>query len=206
MEINTKKTQLLQIHFGKTNIPWPEVEMNGVTIQPVQSTKLLGVIINTKLDWSDNTEYLCRKASKRVYFITQLKRCNCPVQDIIAVYKATIWSIVEYASPLWHNALTTLQSKQLENIQKRVLRIVFPEASYTEALNLAGLHTLESRRTSAATKFYHGTVAGNRISHLLYANRQPPLGMNLRNRRMFAFRCKTSRFRNSLLPYGAANY
>ena len=79
------------------------------------------------------------KASKRLHLITQLKRAQVPVKDLIQIYFACIRSTLEYASPVFHNSLPQYLSSDIERIQRRCPRTIFPESSYEEALELANL-------------------------------------------------------------------
>ena len=36
-------------------------------------------------------------------------------------------SVLEYASQIWSGGLTQLQKKNIERVQKRVLRIIYPD-------------------------------------------------------------------------------
>ena len=51
--------------------------------------------------------------------------------------------MVEYAAPVWHLGLTKGHQDDLERIQKRALRIVHPDNTYAESLNIGGLTTLQ---------------------------------------------------------------
>ena len=61
------------------------------------------------------------KASKRMYFLRQLKRAKVSTNDMVYFYCTCIRSVVEYASPVFHYALPGYLSDDLERIQKRVL-------------------------------------------------------------------------------------
>jgi hypothetical protein len=94
------------------------------------------------------------KAGKRLHLITQLKRAQVPVKDFIQIYCACIRSTLEYASPVFHNSLPQYLSSDIEGIQRRCLRRIFPENSYEEAFELANLETLRNRREAACKKLF----------------------------------------------------
>ena len=62
-----------------------------------------------------------------MYVIYQLVRAGVNKFDIVSVYFSSIWSVIGYARPVWHCKLTIGQSDDLKNVQKRCLRIVFPD-------------------------------------------------------------------------------
>ena len=63
-----------------------------------------------------------------------LKRANVEIDDLVRIYTTVIRPILEYACQVWHTRLTTEQSHQIEQVQKRVLRILFHNIPYEEAL------------------------------------------------------------------------
>jgi len=65
---------------------------------------------------------------------------------IVCVYTSIICSILEYACPVWHPGLTKTLSKDIECVQKRCLKLLFPALSYTESLRKCGLERLDDRR------------------------------------------------------------
>ena len=58
-------------------------------------------------------------------------------------FKTVIRSLLEYASPVWHNRLTNEQSDQIESIQKRALKIICC-SSFTDYEQLRILYNLPS--------------------------------------------------------------
>ena len=61
--------------------------------------------------------------------------------------------MLEYAVPVWQ-AIPDYLSEAIEVVQKRSLKIIYPECdSYTDALNLADLPTLKSRRDLLCEKY-----------------------------------------------------
>ena len=75
-----------------------------------------------------------------------LKRANVQIDDLVRIYTTIIRPILEYACQVWHTRLTIEQSYQIEQVQKRVMRILFHNIPYEEALKLSGLLTLKERR------------------------------------------------------------
>ena len=61
--------------------------------------------------------------------------------------------------------------KLIENIQKRALKIIWPDATYTEALhglNYAELVSLSERRSDTCVKFVMGISESNPLFPLVY--------------------------------------
>ena len=93
------------------------------------------------------------KASKRLYPLRVLSRGGVPPADIINVYYALIRSILEHCSELWNYAIPQYLSDELEKVQKRALRIIFPGHSYDETLQLSNCTRLSDRRKNVYQDF-----------------------------------------------------
>ena len=76
-----------------------------------------------------------------LYFLKQLKRAKVNLKDMILFYTTCIRPVLEF-----HNALPQYLSNNLERLQKRALRIIYPDLSYAEALVAAGITSLYERR------------------------------------------------------------
>ena len=110
------------------------------TFETVKSAKVVGVTLRDDLKWNDH-----------VGNITGIDRVS-----LIQFYCACIRSVLEYASQAFHVSLPGYLSDQIERIQKRALRIVYPELSCREALADANLMPLfEKREHLCITLFNH---------------------------------------------------
>ena len=91
---------------------------------------------------------IAAEASKRLYFLKQLKRAGVPPQQLLHFYATVIRPVLEYCAPVWHYAITRLQTEHLESIQMRAIHIIYPFTrgmSYSNILFVAELASLESR-------------------------------------------------------------
>ena len=106
----------------------------------VSQAKLLGVVINNKLTWDDNTEYLVKRANSRMRILHKLVSFSVPVDDLINIYILYIRSIVEQQGQVWHSSLTLENLQNLERIQKNALQIILQDEykDYNNALYVTG--------------------------------------------------------------------
>ena len=79
----------------------------------------------------------------------QLKRAKVPDKKIVNFYTTCIRPILEYASTVFHYSLPNYLSDEMERVQKRGFRIVYPSMNYNEAFNESGL---QARRCAACVK------------------------------------------------------
>ena len=72
---------------------------------------------------------------------------------------------MEYACPVFYDSLPIDLSEELQKLQRRAFRIIFPTLSYAEALVLANVVSLFDRRQDLTSKFLNDIV--NDESHKL---------------------------------------
>ena len=56
-----------------------------------------------------------------------MRNYNAPIEDLKAIYTSVITSTPEYCAHIWHGNLTNEQTRDIERIQKRALRIMLHE-------------------------------------------------------------------------------
>ena len=138
MKLNADNCKELRISFAKTRTsPIPPVIVNGNELEVVQHAKLLGVTISSDLSWNQHISDVVKKASKRLYFLVQLKRARVSPNDLVLFYVSCIRSVLIYAAPVFYFALPQYLQRELERVQKRVLSIISPGKVYDEALEAA---------------------------------------------------------------------
>ena len=66
-------------------------------------------------------------------------------EDMLKVYTYNMRLVLEYAAQVWQDIPAYLFDA-IESVQKRALRIIFPNSSYQQALDQANLTSLADRR------------------------------------------------------------
>ena len=104
----------------------------------------------------------------------------------------------------WYYSNPVYLSNELEGVQKRAMRIIFPLCSYNEALVESGLTKLSDRRQELVDKLFKNVLQNeqNKLHELLPARNT--CTFNLRNMRKFKPAFKTNRFRSSFITFNAA--
>jgi len=143
--VNGRKTKELLIGSVVKDPP-PPVNLSGTPVERVTTFKLLGVHIASGLKWTQHIDAITSKAASRLHFLKQLKRSGARRDDLLYFYVTVIRTLPEYACPVWHSSLTATQTKALESLQRRAMRVIFQDSNYTVSIIRAGLDTLESRR------------------------------------------------------------
>ncbi len=93
-------------------------------------------------------------AGKRIYMLYQLKRAGVNQADLVTIYISVVRPVVEYACPVWHTNLPIYLSDNIEMIQKRAVKAIFPGMSYVDILNHINLTTFKERRDYLCKKYF----------------------------------------------------
>ena len=72
MMINTDKTNYMQIYYGIIPLKLESITIKENIIE-VSVFKLLGLMMNNKITWHNHVEYMCGKASIRIYMFGAIK-------------------------------------------------------------------------------------------------------------------------------------
>ena len=201
MVINPTKTKEILIDFSKRRKPPHPLQIDNTIITRVSKVKLLGVSITHDLKWNTHVDEITAKANQRVFWLSRLKRAGVPPDDLIMIYKSVVRPVLEYASAVWHPGLTNYLSQELESVQRRALRIVYPDCPYNVALETASLQTLSKRRAESCMKFFNNMQSEQHKLHHLLTDGRPPM-YNLRNQSMYVKpKLKTARTKGSLINW-----
>ena len=157
-------------------------------------------MITNNLKWDLNTDYICAKARKKIFLLRNMKISGLTTNQILDAYKKEVRSLVEMAVPVWNSGLTLDQIRKIERVQKSSLSAIFgPKyTSYEDALKLANLERLSSRRENICLRFIKKNIQSEKP--LLTAMKK---SYNTRSdpKLMTEFQCRTKAFFSSGLPY-----
>ena len=185
-QLNETKYKEMRICFSKNGTPdLNPIVINDKQIDVVSHAKILGVNISSGLKWNHHIAEVVKKARKRLFCFSQLKRAGLGPNELIQFYRTCIRPITEYACPLFHDGLPVYLSHELEAVQKRATRIIFLSLMYDEALIKTSLVTLSDRRQALTDKMFN-KILDNKDSKL--RNLLPPQNAkryNLRKGRQF---------------------
>ena len=205
LQLHPTKCKEFRIQFSKREYIAEPIIISGQQLEIVKSAKILGVTLTDDLRWNKHIGTVVSKASKRLYLLKQLQRAGVDEHHLIDFYNACIRSVVEYACEVFHSSLPTYLSEELERVQRRAMRIIFPGMKYKEALQQGHLQSLYDRREYLCTKLFRQIEQDpcHKLKTLL-----PNLNTSvdsLRTVRKYTLPLiKTDRFKNSFIPSQAS--
>ena len=89
--------------------------------------------------------------SEKEFCNSSKKRTNVATKHLLSFHLVCVHPISEYACQVFLDALPRYLSEDVDKLQKRAIRIVFPGHSYKGALNASNLATLKVSRREGNT-------------------------------------------------------
>ena len=202
---NPIKCEAIYMNPSPAKRPWvyPDLHLNGVPLPIKYEVKLLGVYLNTQVDWSTHVTYIITKANRMIFILYRARQFGFSIATMLTLYQWYIRTGLEYAAPVWHAGLTEQQKTRLERVQKRCFRIILGDnyGSYREALVRLQTQTLFDRREALIIRF------GKTLLKPAHRHMLPPTNWEVHQRttrgaqRLRTVLTRTERYRKSAIPY-----
>ena len=101
----------------------PNFKCKNITIKNSASKKLLGVIVNNKLDFTEHLNTACKKANLKLHASNRISRFLSPEQHALII-NAFIKSLSNYCPLVWMFCYKRIMHK-MNKIQEPSLRLLF---------------------------------------------------------------------------------
>ena len=202
MKLNMKKTKFMMFNKSKKYDFSPKFCLEGQDIELVEEMKILGVVVTSDLKFNKNTDYMIKRAYKRIWILRRLKNLHASNSQLKDIYIKQVRSVLEQAVPLWQPSLPQYQKTNIERVQKAALKIIYGNTynSYSTACETAELLTLEDRRLTLCRKFTFKSL--KHPKHMKWFKLNTKCTNTRREQPKFAeVFSRSSRFDNSPIPY-----
>ena len=103
MILNQKKTKVMIFNFTNNYQFTTRLSLNEENLEVVKNTKLLGIMLNDKLTWDENTEYLIKKAYKTMELLRRAAKFTSSKEEKKHIYVLYVRSILEQSCVVWHS-------------------------------------------------------------------------------------------------------
>lgn len=120
LQINFKKTKLIPFYPSQKKPIDINFQFNDIKLDSINNFSLLGLNIDTNINWKKHIEKLNSKLSKFVYAFREIKR-STDQKTALVTYYAYAYAWLSYGIILWGNS-TNVSS--VFTLQKRLIRIL----------------------------------------------------------------------------------
>ena len=130
MMINNKKSKSMIFNYTRNYQFSTRLNLEGEILETVEETKLLGTILTNDLRWEKNTDFIVKKANKRMELLRQVSNFGASWDEMKNIYILFIRSLLEQSCTVWHSGLTVENKEDLERIQKCPLKLYYKKNIY----------------------------------------------------------------------------
>ena len=134
------------IVLGMKNPETLNFQLGNITIKPEDKVRLLGIDLDSKLNFNCHIHEICQKAARQINALKRLSKF-LTLESRMAIFRSFIMSNFNYCSLVWH-ACGVKNTRKLEKLQERALHFVYLDkvSSYDDLLTKANLTTLHLGR------------------------------------------------------------
>ena len=124
LSLNIKKTHVMVFgHLPESTKKEVAVTINGFTLDVVENTKFLGLLLDDSLNWKAHVNYITQKLAKSIGILTQARKVF-DRKTLIQLYYSFIYPYINYCNLAWGNSPeATLWP--IFRLQKIAMRIIF---------------------------------------------------------------------------------
>ena len=120
-----KTTIVLFTNSHSSNFPEINIKLDNVRIPTSDHVKYLGVVFDSKLNWSKHVNYIINKLSRRVNILKAISSNSWGAnkKTLSIVYKALFRSVMDYGSTAYFTASAS-QLQKIDRLKNICLRII----------------------------------------------------------------------------------
>ena len=155
------------------------------------SLRILGLHVNSRINWDDHVNELCKKSAQRLHLLRTIKPF-VEQQELHDVYTAVIRAQADYCCPVFVKLSSKLMER-LRRIEKRAHRIIFADSHLTCSCEIDGF---QRRRESLSVKLMEKILRNG--DHILVSKAPTHLA---NSNRLSNFTCRTTTRQNTFFPY-----
>ena len=122
LSLNIDKINYMIFRPKNKNDNGPDMLINNIQISQVNKAKLLGVIIDNKLSWSEHTKHVIQKVSKGIGIIIKARK-HFNQETLKNLYNTMVLPYISYCIHVWGKAAITHINK-IYILQKKIVRII----------------------------------------------------------------------------------
>ena len=122
LSLNIEKTHYMIFSLRKKIKPDLNVLINDNIIKQVESTKFLGVLIDSDMSWCSHIKYIKNKMSRGIGILAKARK-YFKLNTLLTLYHSFLYSYINYCIEVWGKANIYYMSSLLK-LQKKAIRII----------------------------------------------------------------------------------
>ena len=122
LTLNLGKTVYMFFGNSKCNSK-PNLKINQITLEPVESTKFLGMWVDENLNWNIHINKLINKIKRNMHLLRTPKNLF-DERTLKLIYYAHIQSYIDYGLVLWGSMTTKDNLNRIQSIQNKCIEVI----------------------------------------------------------------------------------
>ena len=169
-------------------------------LEVIYQLKLVGLVLNSDLNWTDHVDYTISRVNKILWQITRFRQLGATREKLIMLYVLKVRSVLMFGAVAFHSSLTQELSNRLKLQQKKAFKIIRGSKyrSYSNALQLTQLLRLDTLRSEACLWWSLKAQLNPKHADMFPLNQST---VNTRHRKKFKeYYCHTAKYYKSAIP------
>ena len=156
------------------------IDINGNVVEMTDSVKLLGITIDSKLNFKEHVKSICKKTSNKVRAFTRIAP-NLEYEKSTILYNSFILSNFKYCPLIWMFCGKT-SNDDINRLHKRALRVLLDdyESTFEELLHKRGECTKHTRNLQRLMLEVYKCLTSGNPTFLWDFFKRKPVKYNLR--------------------------
>ena len=167
MVLNLDKTDSMLFgtkHKVKSSRGLLNVQIDGCTIKPVDTHKLLGLHLDNMLTWDNHINKLCNKLKSRLYLFNKIKHL-LPQFARLQFFTGLVQSLLDFGCVIWGNTSKS-NLKRVHKIMKQFGRSILDIKKPKDIHNVDLFKTLDWLPIDARIRYFKGIVVFKSLNNL----------------------------------------
>jgi len=154
LKVNLNTTELIIFNNSQSQ----EIMVNGQLIQSQKSMKVLGVMFDYKLNWSDHINYVANKIKQLTFGFSRLKKFYS-INELLALVTTLGMSMLYYGAPIWLSRnLHDVNKRKLMSASAGLIRSCLNKSDWS-MVSFSDLHQLAGKATPMMMADYYQAMS-----------------------------------------------
>jgi hypothetical protein len=150
LKVNEAKTEVCLFH--RLDCPVISIEIGGVTVNSKKQMNVLGVIFDSKLQWSPQVATSIKKSRSALHAINLIKKYFKP-SELLMLITSNFYSVLFYNSEIWHlPKLNSHLHTLIKSASASALKLCTKNYNYQMSYDI--LHKINDRALPTQMIFY----------------------------------------------------
>jgi hypothetical protein len=124
LSLNVKKTHFMIFHSGRKKVDNLQqgISIDGIEVESVESTKFIGVLLDSKLSWAQHIQMVKGKIARGIGIINKARK-SLSMPTLVTLYNSIVYPHLIYCIETWGSA-AQIYINSLFKVQKKCVRII----------------------------------------------------------------------------------